>query len=472
MICNENERRYGEARGSLPRALPARQRVSHASKPRVIRVVERLPRARAQPRCIRGVREEEPHADAFLSLLGVDEPERVRAPPLAVVVGREGVGGALIRRARRARQERRVGVVVREDRGALCARLALLIFLLLRVVAVAAFFLVLFLVLVVVVELLVFERVKLAQEKHVVVAKFSRRLLPQREPHDVEPVHALALLHRADHRRPLILVVVRPPQLRRALLQHERLEHVYVLVDGGEGLRHLTERSVPRGLHRVLLLGRAYAVVVPRQDLLLEPREVRRLLLGRERHRARDGAAPRAIGWMWICGHDPGGRRRRRGRDASGATHAATRSKLARRRRRGRVRRARRPDRALVAVGRTAAMARSSSRGKSDFGVSSRGLGFGAATGRKRRVRGGAAARRTYYNTSIKPTTTRSIRPSSPRRLRAPVVILRVPPVRRHRRRRRRRGLEASPGGEVVSVSVLVAVAFSRPPSTTAAAAV
>ena len=78
-----------------------------------------------------------------------------------------------------------------------------------------------------------------------------------------------------------------PRDLRRALLQDERLEHVEVLVHARERPRDVAQSAAaaptPRGG------GREQPVVVPREHLLLQAGEVRRLLLGRQRH---GGSAP------------------------------------------------------------------------------------------------------------------------------------------------------------------------------------
>ena len=96
----------------------------------------------------------------------------------------------------------------------------------------------------------------------------------------MEAVESFGREHGADVGRARV-AFLSAAHLRRALLEHERLEDVEVLVDGCEGFRDFAQ-GPPRGGARVVLA--AHAVVVPRQDLLLEAGQMRRLLLGGERH--------------------------------------------------------------------------------------------------------------------------------------------------------------------------------------------
>ena len=126
--------------------------------------------------------------------------------------------------------------------------------------------------------------IRLAHEDQVVVVEPRHGVLAQNELHDVEPVHARATEHRAD-RAPAgtpRLFFVPARYLRRALLQNQRLEHVEVLVHGGEGLRHVAQSSLTRRVRARLPV--VHGEVVPRKHLLLQTRQVRGLLLRGERH--------------------------------------------------------------------------------------------------------------------------------------------------------------------------------------------
>ena len=104
--------------------------------------------------------------------------------------------------------------------------------------------------------------------------------LAEDELHDMESLATLAAEHRTDGARMDVLLVA-ADELRGALLQHQGLEDVEVLRDAREGVGHLAKRAAA-GRAGVVLT--AHAVVVPRQHLLLQPGEVRRLLLRGEHH--------------------------------------------------------------------------------------------------------------------------------------------------------------------------------------------
>ena len=133
---------------------------------------------------------------------------------------------------------------------------------------------------VVVVLVLIGGGVRLGDEDEVVVVELGHGLLAEDELHDVESFAALAAEHRADGARVDILLVA-ADELRGALLEHQGLEDVEVLRDARERVGHLA-KGAAAGRAGVVLA--AHAVVVPRQHLLLQPGEVRRLLLRGERH--------------------------------------------------------------------------------------------------------------------------------------------------------------------------------------------
>ena len=118
------------------------------------------------------------------------------------------------------------------------------------------------------------------REDEVVVSKLSHGLLAEDELDDVKAVDALGAEHSGDVGRPRVALLA-PAHLRRALLEHERLEHVEVLVDRREGLRDLAKGPARGGAGVVLA---THAVVIPGEYFLLEAGQVRGLLLGGERH--------------------------------------------------------------------------------------------------------------------------------------------------------------------------------------------
>ena len=129
--------------------------------------------------------------------------------------------------------------------------------------------------------------IRLAHEDHVVVVEAGHLFLAQDELHDVEPIHALARKHRPDRGRVVsgrsrLLLVPAARDLRRALLQHQRLEHVEVFRDGRERLRDVAQSAPTRGVRARLAV--VHGEVVPGKHLLLQPGQVRGLLLRGERH--------------------------------------------------------------------------------------------------------------------------------------------------------------------------------------------
>ena len=269
------------------------------------------PRVRRRGERGAGLREEEAHAHGVSRVAAVDVAQRVRA-----VLSGEGPRG----RARRFR------VRFRSVAGGFFVRVFVLAAVLLRGGRS---------------EGSGFGFVRegfLGDEDEIVVVEPRHGVLAEDEPHDVEPVDAVGSEHRADVAAPRLLLVP-ARDLRRALLQDERLEHVEVLVHARERPRDVAQSAAAAARRPPVAAGAGeQPVVVPREHLLLQAGEVRRLLLGRQRHggsNARDtrgGGGERAAG---AAGALAGGGRRVMRRPGSEA-----RARTRRRARRGGTERA------------------------------------------------------------------------------------------------------------------------------------